>query len=114
MSTRQTGNMRENRCGALLIEHGYEPFYSRGSRGGADIMAVKIDGLGPHLQVAVIRPNGGNVREAFLKLRAGPKIAGSRQVVAKEIRRNAWRWYWSEDGNTTESLEALLNWLAIV
>lgn len=107
MSTRQTGNARENRCGAVLIGYGYEPFYSRGSRGGADIFAVKIDGFGPHLQVAVIRPNGGSIRQSFIKLRAGPQITGSRQVVAKEIQRNKWRWYESED-DSVDTLAALL------
>lgn len=95
--SRQRGNKRENACGALLIELGYEPFYSRGSRGGADIFAVKIDGLGPHLQVAVIRPRGGSIRQSFVKLRNGPKIAGSCQLVAKEARPDVWRWYLDED-----------------
>jgi len=106
VSTRQTGNARENRCGDLLRIHGYEPFYSRGSR-GVDILAVKADGYGPHLQIAVIRPNGGSVRQSFVALRAAPVIAGSRQVVAKEIKRNAWRWYWDED-YSTESFPSLL------
>lgn len=108
MSTRQTGNLRENRCGAVLIALGYEAFYSRGSRGGADIFAVKLDGDGPHLQVAVIRPNGGNIREAFRKLRDGPSIAGSRQVVAKETARNKWRWYADEDSLIDDLNEFLL------
>lgn len=108
MSSRQTGNLRENRCGAVLIDFGYEPFYSRGSRGGADIFAVKLDGDGPHLQVAVIRPNGGNIREAFRKLRDGPSIAGSRQLVAKETARNVWRWYADEDTLIDDLNEFLL------
>lgn len=107
MSTRQSGNQRENRCGELLrVHYGYEPFYSRGSR-GTDILAIKRDGDGPHLEISVIRPSGGSVRQSFLKLRAHVAIAGSVRVVAKEKSRNIWRWYWDEDHGTDELDELL-------
>lgn len=111
MSTRQTGNARENRCGDVLRLYNYEPFYSRGSR-GVDILAVQTEANGqPHLLIAVIRPIGGNIREAFQKLRDGPRIMGSRHVVAKEIQRNRWRWFSSED-DKTESFDELLTNIA--
>jgi hypothetical protein len=108
VSTRQTGNRRENRCGELLrSQYGYEPFYSRGSR-GTDLLAIKRDGCGPHLEISVIRPSGGSVRQQFLKLRSYVAIAGSIRVVAKERARNVWRWYWDEDHGTDE-LDDLLS-----
>ena len=100
MSTRQTGNARENRCGDILRSHGYEPFYSRGSR-GTDILGIKADGQGPHLLIAVIRPSGGSIRQSFVKLREAPQIAGAVHCVAKEASRNVWRWYSDEDRGYT-------------
>lgn len=98
--SRQLGNARENRFGALLEARGYVAFYSRGSR-GTDIIALCREGFRPHLLVAISRPTYSSVREPFQKLRDHPTVAGSRLLLAREMKKAGrpdwWRVYVSED-----------------
>lgn len=98
--SRQLGNARENRLGALLEARGYIPFYSRGSR-GTDIVALCTEGNRPHLLIAVSRPTYGAVREPFEKLRASIRPPGSRELLCREMKKKGradwWRTYLDED-----------------
>jgi hypothetical protein len=109
MSTRQAGNRRENRVGAMLRAHGYEPFYSRGSR-GVDILAVSTEEGRPHLRIAVSRPSYTAVRGPFEKLRAAPKIPGAIDLLIREVERNEWRIYADEDTFFDDDLDAAITW----
>jgi hypothetical protein len=92
MSTRQTGNARENRVIDKLEQLGYCCYASRGSR-GTDIIALHEQYGWPHLCVAVMRPIGGNIATEFAKLRAKTLPAGAVCIVAREITSKIHRWY---------------------
>lgn len=100
MSTRQTGNKRENRVAAELEVIGYFCYPSRGSR-GIDVVAIapKDEPL-PHLGIEIGGP-GKRIATAFAKMRACPQCPGMVLLVALETLRNrkrSLRWYASEDG----------------
>ena len=108
-SSRQAGNRRENRVGAMLRAHGYEPFYSRGSR-GVDILAVSTIEGRPHLRIAVSRPSYTAVRGPFQKLREAPKIPGAIDLLIREVETNEWKIYADEDTAFDDDLESAITW----
>ena len=100
MSTRQTGNARENRVSSVLEAIGYFCYPSRGSR-GINVVAIapKEDPL-PHLGIEIGGP-GKRLAIAFGKIRACAQCPGMLLLVAMETirdRRRSIRWYASEDG----------------
>ncbi len=111
-SSRQAGNLRENRAAALLEGHGYVCFASRGSR-GIDLLAVADSG--PHLAIEVGGPKKV-LAESFQALHAAKKPAGTRVLVVRWVKprgkRAHFRWHLSADpggfyDDLADALEAL-------
>ena len=100
MSTRQTGNARENRVASVLEAEGYSCYPSRGSR-GIDVVAIAPkDQPLPHLGIE-IGGMGKRLGVAFAKMRASAQCPGMVLLVVLETlrkRRRSLRWYASADG----------------
>ena len=97
MSTRQQGNVTENRAIAYLeTEHGYFCYPSRGSR-GIDVVALSTTDL-PHLLLEVGTKNK-RARGAFAKMNASPNFPGAFLLVVRKVKvRNRIRLRWHVPG----------------
>lgn len=110
LSTRQRGNVTENRFADLLRAHGYCVYPTRGSR-GIDLLAVHSETK--HCIAVEVGGASKRLRESFGKLREATVPVGTLLVVARYVKRGKERHYrWSvnlDEDARYDTLDAALD-----
>lgn len=106
--------MRENKVVAILEQHGYVCFPSRGSR-GIDLICINTeDRHAPHLAIEVGGPSKA-IAASFESLNEAKKPLGTVSLVVRELKRKGrcfFRWHihpqaFYDDADVTTALKVV-------